>query len=134
MENQGYWVVVVAVGALLVSIWAALARSFDKSLSIREHEEFKGRNTDELKRLSVGIKSRISVKIFDDWRDQFRLDVARIETMLRDMRQELTQKVETAEQTKTADAKHDELKRIIDHMQTQIDNLFMRMNGSGHRE
>jgi hypothetical protein len=35
------WQSLVAIGALLVTAISFLSRSFDKSLSIREHEEFK---------------------------------------------------------------------------------------------
>ena len=35
------WEVVVAVGALFLSALAVVIRTFDKSLSIREHDEFK---------------------------------------------------------------------------------------------
>jgi hypothetical protein len=35
------WQSLLAVGALVVAVFTALSRSFDKSLSIREHEEFR---------------------------------------------------------------------------------------------
>lgn len=35
------WQTIIAIGALLIAGASALSRSFDKSLSIREHEEFR---------------------------------------------------------------------------------------------
>jgi hypothetical protein len=35
------WQTIIAIGALVVSVFTALSKNFDKSLSIREHEEFR---------------------------------------------------------------------------------------------
>jgi len=44
MENN--WTLLIALGSLIVAGVAFLSKSFDKSLSIREHEEF-SKNTKE---------------------------------------------------------------------------------------
>jgi acetylornithine deacetylase/succinyl-diaminopimelate desuccinylase-like protein len=57
------WQSVIAIGALLVAGVSFLARSFDKSLSIREHEEFRN-----------SIRDQISQVRLDTRRDDDRLE------------------------------------------------------------
>jgi hypothetical protein len=47
------WQTIIAIGAIAMSAISILARAFDKSLSIREHEEFSKnvhRDTDRIER------------------------------------------------------------------------------------
>ena len=43
------WETVSALGAMIIAAVALLSRSFDKSLSIREHEEFRGKVNDQFR-------------------------------------------------------------------------------------
>lgn len=36
-----HWEILIAIGALAVALFSAFSRIFDKSLSIREHDEFR---------------------------------------------------------------------------------------------
>jgi len=44
---MGDWTAFVGIAALAVSLFAILSRALDKSLSIREHEEFRGNMKDQ---------------------------------------------------------------------------------------
>jgi BMFP domain-containing protein YqiC len=57
------WQVVLSIGALLIAGISLLARSFDKSLSIREYEEFRS-----------SIRDQISQVRLDTRRDDDRLE------------------------------------------------------------
>jgi type II secretory pathway pseudopilin PulG len=57
------WQAVIAIGALLVAGVGVLSRAFDKSLSIREHEEFRN-----------SIRDQISQVRLDTRRDDDRLE------------------------------------------------------------
>ena len=60
------WEILVAVGALVLSTITVLARMFDRSLSIREHDEFKRgveRNMDGLQREMQRELDRIENRI-----------------------------------------------------------------------
>jgi acetylornithine deacetylase/succinyl-diaminopimelate desuccinylase-like protein len=50
------WQSVIAIGALLVAGVSFLARSFDKSLSIREHEEFRNSIRDQLAQVRLDTR------------------------------------------------------------------------------
>jgi len=62
------WSVIVALGAVVIAAIALIARSFDKSLSIREHEEFRGKVNDQFGQLRNDINRQL---------DQFREDSRR---------------------------------------------------------
>lgn len=51
VEKAMDWQTVIAVGALVVAAVGVLSRAFDKSLSIREHEEFRNSIRLEMDRL-----------------------------------------------------------------------------------
>ena len=50
-----------------------------------------------------------------------------IEGILRDMHNDLMQRVESREMVQTAQAKHDELQRAIHRLQAQLDTLQQRI-------
>jgi hypothetical protein len=50
------WQAVIAIGALLVAGIGVLSRAFDKSLSIREHEEFRSALRGEIDRMRNDYK------------------------------------------------------------------------------
>jgi uncharacterized protein YqgV (UPF0045/DUF77 family) len=62
------WPALLAVGALLVAIFAALSRVLEKSLSVREHEEFRAGIARELAQIRIDYHR-------DDERMERRLDV-----------------------------------------------------------
>ena len=99
------------------------------TFSLREHVEYKDGVRKTQDEQAAALLERLNIKTFDNWRDQFRHEIDRIETVLRDMHNELAQRVESREMEKTAQAKHDELKRLIDRMQHQLDELQRRING-----
>ncbi len=49
----------MAIGALMVAGVGVLARTFDKSLSLREHEEFRMATRIELDRLRADLRNEI---------------------------------------------------------------------------
>lgn len=68
---------VIAIGALLVSVLVAFSRTMDKSLSIREHEEFSKNTKEQIERLRQdAIRDTFGIKT------DFNRDVDRIEKRL----------------------------------------------------
>ena len=133
------WSTLAALGAIVaavVAIVAFLSRSTDRfektagerMLSIREHNEYKDGTEKVLDTIQSGQKERLTIKVFDDWREQFRHDINRIEIVLRDMHHDLMQRVESREMVQTAQAKHDELQRSMSRLQSQLDTLQSRIN------
>jgi hypothetical protein len=74
------WSVIVAIGAVLISAIALIARSFDKSLSIREHEEFRGKVNDQFKQLRDDINRQLD-QLHDDARHEHDLLLDRIKVL-----------------------------------------------------
>lgn len=125
------WQIVGIVGGLVVAglaVNAWLTRSGEKALSIREHDAYKEGMEKQIDTIVVGQHERLTIKNFDDWRIQFRHDVDRLETTLREMNREMTQRVESREMVQTAQAKHDELQRAIARLQSQLDELQSRIS------
>jgi flagellar motility protein MotE (MotC chaperone) len=69
------WQAVIAIGALLVAGVGVLSRAFDKSLSIREHEEFRNAVRAEMDRMRLGIQQSIDQSRRDDDRLEDRIKV-----------------------------------------------------------
>jgi flagellar motility protein MotE (MotC chaperone) len=69
------WQAVIAIGALLVAGIGVLSRAFDKSLSIREHEEFRNAVRAEMDRMRSGIQQSIDQSRRDDDRLEDRIKV-----------------------------------------------------------
>jgi flagellar motility protein MotE (MotC chaperone) len=69
------WQAVIAIGALLVAGVGVLSRAFDKSLSIREHEEFRNAVRAEMDRMRSGIQQSIDQSRRDDDRLEDRIKV-----------------------------------------------------------
>jgi flagellar motility protein MotE (MotC chaperone) len=69
------WQAAIAIGALLVAGIGVLSRAFDKSLSIREHEEFRNAVRAEMDRMRLGIQQSIDQSRRDDDRLEDRIKV-----------------------------------------------------------
>jgi flagellar motility protein MotE (MotC chaperone) len=69
------WQVVLSIGALLIAGISFLVRSFDKSLSIREHEEFRNAVRAEMDRMRVGLQQSVDQSRRDDDRLEDRIKV-----------------------------------------------------------
>ncbi|HXI49009.1 MAG TPA: hypothetical protein VNH39_10505 [Steroidobacteraceae bacterium] len=69
------WQAVIAIGALLVAGIGVLSRAFDKSLSIREHEEFRNAVRAEIDRMRSGILQSMDQSRRDDDRLEDRIKV-----------------------------------------------------------
>jgi flagellar motility protein MotE (MotC chaperone) len=69
------WQAAIAIGALLVAGIGVLSRAFDKSLSIREHEEFRNAVRAEMDRMRSGIQQSIDQSRRDDDRLEDRIKV-----------------------------------------------------------
>jgi hypothetical protein len=75
--NDVDYQLVIAIGALLVSMLVAFSRTMDKSLSIREHEEFSKNTKEQIERLRQdAIRDTQGIKT------DFNRDVDRIEKRL----------------------------------------------------
>jgi hypothetical protein len=77
------WATLVALGALAVSMLALLSKTFDKNLSIREHEVFKGGVDDQLSHISSWLAERLEIREFDDWREAVTRDFDKLEADLK---------------------------------------------------
>jgi flagellar motility protein MotE (MotC chaperone) len=69
------WQAVIAIGALLVAGIGVLSRAFDKSLSIREHEEFRNAMRAEMDRMRCGVQQLTQQAQRDDDRLEERIKV-----------------------------------------------------------
>jgi flagellar motility protein MotE (MotC chaperone) len=69
------WQAAIAIGALLVAGIGVLSRAFDKSLSIREHDEFRNAVRAEMDRMRSGIQQSIDQSRRDDDRLEDRIKV-----------------------------------------------------------
>jgi hypothetical protein len=85
------WQTIASIGAVLIATLAILDRRFDKSLSLREHAEFKESMRNRLDGFEEALRAVISIRehaewkqefrsIIQDWITQFRLDLGRVET------------------------------------------------------
>jgi len=131
IEGQPEWVIIGGVVGLVALVGSAVfgfLKIFSSALSLREHIEFKDAANKRLDAIQNGQNLRVMIKTFDDWREQFRHDVDRVEAILRDMHNDLLQRVESREQILTAQAKHDELQRALARMQVQLDMLQSRID------
>ena len=61
----------IAIGALLIAVAGYASKTLDKSLSIREHEEFRKNVDDKFREIASRQDLRLTIKTFDDWRDEF---------------------------------------------------------------
>jgi hypothetical protein len=68
---------VIAIGALAISVLVALTRALDKSLSIREHEEFSKNTKEQIERLRQD-----AIRDTQGLKTDFNRDVDRIEKRL----------------------------------------------------
>jgi flagellar motility protein MotE (MotC chaperone) len=69
------WQAVIAIGALLVAGIGVLSRAFDKSLSIREHEEFRNAMRADMDRMRAGLQQSVDQSRRDDDRLEDRIKV-----------------------------------------------------------
>jgi hypothetical protein len=69
----------IALGALIIAAAAMFAKMMDKSLSIREHEVFKGGVDARLSELSSGLDERLEIREFSEWREVVTRDFDRLE-------------------------------------------------------
>ena len=73
----------IALGAFLLAGVAILIKLLDKSLTVREHEEYKTATKELLKGLQERQDQRLVIREFKEWREQVNRDFDRLEDDLR---------------------------------------------------
>jgi hypothetical protein len=79
------WQTAIAIGALGVALFSAFSKLMDKSLSIREHEEYRRGVEDQIKMILIRQELRLTRNEHLDWITQARRDVDRIEELLKEL-------------------------------------------------
>ncbi len=73
----------IALGALMIAGIAMFMKWSDKSLSLREHQEFKETTRERLENLNEEQRKRLEIREFIQWREQINRDFDRLEEDLR---------------------------------------------------
>jgi CHASE3 domain sensor protein len=77
------WTIFLAIGSVLIAGAAFFWKMVDKSLSIREHEEYKKGVTAQVDLLTKRQEDRLVIREFEAFVVQVRLDVHRIEDAIK---------------------------------------------------
>lgn len=77
------WTNFIAIGGVLLAAVTLLSRLLDKSLSIREHEEYKKGVMQQIDLLTRRQEERLVIREFEAWIHQVRIDVGRIEDQIK---------------------------------------------------
>lgn len=114
----------IALGALMIAGIAMFMKWSDKSLSLREHQEFKETTRERLESLTAEQKKRLEIREFTEWREQVNRDFDRLEADLRII-DETKPSAETLEEAMRA------ITARVSHLEAMIRELKINGRNAG---
>lgn len=114
------WQTVIAIGALGLALMTLFLRLTGSSLTRYEHEEFKRKVDADIEGLTRGLETRLFIREFESWIVQFRRDIDRAATDVRQL-----------DQTKPTTG---ELERAVESVQSRLDMIEERIKMYNHHK
>ncbi len=124
---EGNWTIIIALGGLIASTFVILSRMFDKSLSIREHEQFRRAMETAIADLTTIQRTKLDLQAFADWREQFRDDLAVMRDHFRHQIDRLDELLRTLDRVKPTTS---ELETAASYLKANIQRIEREMGKS----
>ena len=121
------WTIIIASGGLIASIFVIFSRMFDKSLSIREHEQFRRAMETAIADLTTIQRTKLDLQAFADWREQFRDDLAVMRDHFRHQIDRLDELLRTLDRVKPTTS---ELETAASYLKENIQRIEREMGKS----